>query len=185
MHLLILVLCLFYFLFSGPIFAASSQAQMDISASIEPSCTVTSNNINFGIYQSSAIITTSILKVLCTKGTKFSIELGSGARSNQTFRAMSYGQNFLNYMLYQDSAGSRIWGSNNSALVGTGTGRIQIFKIYGKIPENQQLPSGHYFDNININLNIGKTSPSLSYQLALSMLVEATIENKTPKTEDN
>lgn len=178
MRILFLVFYFIFYLLSSTTFAASSQTQMDVSASVEPSCTIISNNLSFGIYNSSISSTSTILKVLCTKGTKFSIELESsnGTGGTSSWR-MNNGQNFLDYALYQDSGAGRIWGNNNNALIATGTGRIQIFKVYGRIPANQRLPSGYYFDNVNIKLNIGKTSPSLAYQLSLSMLVEATIKN--------
>lgn len=172
-----LVTYMIFLLFSFKALADANEASMQVTATVEPSCTITASNLNFGPYNFAISNETATIAVLCTNGTKFKLGLNSGSTSGSSIsnRMMANNNNFLKYSLYQDPGMRVMWGSDSSnSMSGNGTGAIQYFKIYGRIPENQNLPVGLYRDNILISLIIDGLS-GFGYQLSVGMNVAATI----------
>lgn len=159
-------------------YADGLEGFMDVSATIEPSCTVNVSNLNFGPYNFAESNETATIAILCTNGSKFVIGLDAGSSSGATEanRSMMNNGKLLRYSLYQDGTMKRPWGTGSgNALSGVGTGKLQYFKIYGRITENQKLPAGLYRDNILISLNIDGLS-GFGYQLSVGMVVAANVQ---------
>ena len=168
----------FLLIFSVDAYADGVEAFMDVSATIEPSCTVNVSNLNFGPYNLAESNETATIAILCTNGSKFmsGLDAGSSSGSTETSRSMTNNGKLLKYSLYQDETMRRLWGSESSnTLSGVGTGKLQYFKIYGRIAENQKLPAALYTDNILISLNIDGLS-GFGYQLSVGMTVAAHVQ---------
>ncbi len=116
-------------------------------------CNVTVEDLNFGMYDVSAanpMDGTGTIRVSCVPSTTFIIKFDAGKHSGGSFnpRRMSSSGNTLVYNIYQDASCSAIWGDGTSGtLVHTGTGD-ELFTIYGRIFEMQNIPPGSYSDTL-------------------------------------
>lgn len=150
---------------------------IDVTATVQPSCTIFANDLLFQITNFSKINSytgRTTLSLLCTKGTSFSIGLdkGSSAGATITNRRMKNRTSYLNYSLYRDVGNSLLWGnSQGSTLAGVATGQRQTFTVYAKIPSGQKSEPGKYLDSINVVVNLGSGANKLSYQLSVVMNV--------------
>lgn len=157
-----IVLPLTLLFFSTKAQAANSPAQpmhIVVQINIVSSCTVSATDLNFGVYNSSAVsdVNTS-LSVLCTSNTPYTIGLDAGLSSiggNVSTRRMLAGSNALNYSLYQNASRTSVWGDTvgTNTLSSTGTGTSQSFSVYGRIFSNQLSPVGSYSDRITVKVS--------------------------------
>lgn len=157
--------------------AWQKESYIDVSATIIPFCTIYSDNINFGAYNIAKSDETTVISVLCTKGTEFIIGLDNGSYKNSDFniRTMKYKSSYLNYGLYQDKSRTINWGDGTSnSLFAVGTGTKQMFTIYGQILDNQIVPPGNYLDTVNISLTFKGVS-AFFYKLSLRIKVAANV----------
>lgn len=164
--------------FNISISAQASPAILDVTANVPPFCTVKATPLAFGPYNLAKSLQKSAISLLCTKGTIFYISLDNGSSNigEGIGRAMTYGNNKLQYKLYKDSKMAQIWGSGVNEFSSVGTGTNQSFSIYGAIPENQKLLPGNYIDIINASIILKGTEQTvLSYQIILPISVTATI----------
>lgn len=180
-------ICLYFFSFAvsvilpyiakAAIVGRSNKATIDITATVQPSCTVVAGDLYFEITNFSknqSYQGTAALNVLCTKDTKFVIGLDNGTSPGATVlnRKMKNRSSYLNYSLYKDSSNIMVWGNiGGNSLVGVATGQRQIFIIYAKIPAGQKSVPGKYLDSISVTVNLGSDSTRLSYQLSVPMNV--------------
>lgn len=168
----------FLLLFSANSYGDATEAFMNVSATVEPSCTVTVSNLNFGPYNFAVSNETATVAILCTNGTKFRIDMGNGNAkgASEVTRSMSNNANYLTYSLYKDAGMSNAWGTGNTAgISGISTGVMQYFKVYGRIAENQNLPAGLYRDNVAVSLSIDGLS-GFGYQISVGMDIAALIK---------
>lgn len=144
-------------LISKPAFAGTASANLNVSATVANSCTISTSSVSFTsydrIYDSFA---SGTIEANCSNGSSATITLGQGANaaSGSTdaspSRRLSNGTgSFLNYNLYQDTAATLIWGNTNGtgvviSDVGTGVTR----DVHGKIPFGQNAPTGSYLDTV-------------------------------------
>jgi spore coat protein U-like protein len=167
---------------SGSVYAvgrtvSNKSATIDVTATVQPSCTIFANDLLFQITNFSkknSYTGRTTLSLLCTKGTSFSIGLdkGSSPAATITNRKMKNRASYLNYSLYRDVGNSLLWGnSQGSTLAGIATGERQTFTVYAKIPSGQKSEPGKYLDNINVVVNLGSGANKLSYQLSVAMNV--------------
>ncbi len=156
---------------------SNKSATIDVTATVQPSCTIFVNDLLFQITNFSkknSYTGRTTLSLLCTKGTSFSIGLdkGSSPAATITNRKMKNRASYLNYSLYRDVGNSLLWGnSQGSTLAGIATGERQTFTVYAKIPSGQKSEPGKYLDNINVVVNLGSGANKLSYQLSVAMNV--------------
>lgn len=159
-------------------FGDANERFMNVSATVEPSCTVTVSNLNFGPYNFAASNETATIAILCTNGTKFRVDLGSGngKGASESTRSMINNSNTLRYSVYKDAGMRNPWGAGSTGgISGISTGIMQYFKVYGNIAENQKLPAGLYRDNVLVSLSIDGFS-GFGYQIAVGMDVAAFIK---------
>jgi len=157
--------------------AVNNQSTIDITATVQPSCTIFANDLLFEITnfnKKNSYIGKTTLSLLCTKGTSFAIGLDKGSAPGATIinRKMNNRASYLNYSLYRDIGNNLVWGnSQGNTLTGIATGERQTFTLYAKIPAGQISAPGKYLDSINVVVNLGSGTNKLSYQLSVTMNV--------------
>ena len=164
------------FIMPGTVTANSSI--MEISATVEPSCTITAGDLRFEIRDlAKPSYGTAIISVLCTKGTNFVIGLGDIGKTDDVIvlnHKMRNKNSYLVYYLYRDANRNMLWGDNKGSMVsGVGTGQRQYFTVYGKVAGGQKADFGQFSDNINVTISLGGNAQQLSYQLSVTMDVIA------------
>ena len=142
--------------------ASPATTSFDVSASVADNCFVTATDLNFEGYDAGTEKTaTSSVKVRCTKGTSYTVELSAGSGSYGQ-REMLSGAEKLQYNLYTDSNHSSVWGDDTGStdvVADTGAGlaanKEKTHTVYGKIPDseaNQNAPAGSYSDSITVTV---------------------------------
>lgn len=140
-------------------FAATSTANMTVSADVTASCEITGAALAFGTYNplsTTAATSSAGLSVTCTSGSSPVVKLGNGlnAVTNATTaaleaRRMKGGTNtttFMTYELYSDSARTTAWPTAGVSVTANGT--PQTVTVYGQIPVKQNMPNDTYSDTV-------------------------------------
>ncbi len=134
------------------------QVPFTIQANHIGSCTVSANNLNFGVL---TLLTgnsdsTTTVSVTCTSGASYQVGLNGGLTGavDPTQRKMEFGVNQITYGLYQDASRSTPWGNTLlvDTLAGTGTGVAQSLTVYGRIPPQTTPVPGAYSDTIVVTV---------------------------------
>jgi spore coat protein U-like protein len=134
-------------------FADEAGADLDVSASIEASCVISTSEIAFGAYDavvanaSSPLNGAGTVHVTCTAGSPASVALDQGENASGS-RRMTDGSHFLAYSLWQDSGRSQTpWGESDDAMSIEGTGSNQNLTVFAKVAAGQNgAPEGDYSD---------------------------------------
>lgn len=135
---------------------------LNVSASVQASCTVSGSHLNFGNYDKAAGNNTStVLNVECTTGTPYSVALGAGSHPGATAEAryMSSATTTtpLKYLLSHAAAGNKTWGDTagvNTLSGNIGTGLQQAITVYASLPSNQIVAPGEYKDVVNVTVSM-------------------------------
>jgi len=139
-------------------------ANMNVSASVTSSCTVSATGgLSFGTYNpASATDTTgtATISLQCTNGDNPTILLGqgnggvNGSTDAAPLRALLNGANPLNYQLYTAAGtGQPVW-DNATGVTKAADGTAQSITVYGTIPKGQNgVVAGTYSDIIAITVN--------------------------------
>lgn len=143
--------------------AATTTANLSVTATVSASCLVTTGAVAFGAYTASSgspTDATGAVNVTCTTGTTYSIALDAGtypsSPGDASARRMSDGSShYLAYSLYLDSGRTTLWGDgSNGTSVNptsgsfTGDGSAQGRTVYGRVPANQYVTPGAYSDTV-------------------------------------
>lgn len=92
----------------------------------------------------------------CANGAPYNIGLdaGTGPGATVATREMTQGTNTLNYSLYSDPGRRTVWGNTIgvNTVIGTGTGTVQAYTVYGRIPPQTVPGPGSYSDTIVVTL---------------------------------
>jgi spore coat protein U-like protein len=125
------------------------------------SCTVRALPVSFGAYD--RLTTTDLtalgsITVTCTAAGQITIYLSSGGSGGFFPRRMTAaGNTTLNYNLFMDQPGSRIWGDGtggSQTLTATSAAGAASFQVFGRIPAQQsQAKVGSYSDTIMVTVN--------------------------------
>ncbi len=138
-------------------FAATSNGNLSVSATVANACTVDNATLSFGSYTLTEKDASTTLNVQCTTGVAYNILMnsGMGTGATTTSRKMTNGANTLNYTLYRDGARTNIWGLSIGVdtIAGVGTGNVQTIDIFGRIPAGQGVPTGTYNDTVTITVD--------------------------------
>ena len=140
--------------------AATSTANLAVSATVAANCTISAGSVAFGAYDpivanaAAAKTATGTVTTTCTNGSAAYITLSQGlhAAGGSTdaapLRQMISGTNALKYFLYSDLS-SAVWGNTGSSgKADTGTGVASALTVYGSIPAAQNVPAGTYADTV-------------------------------------
>ncbi|MCA8885841.1 MAG: spore coat protein U domain-containing protein [Hyphomonadaceae bacterium] len=141
--------------------AGSDTDSFEVTATVLASCDIVATDLAFGNYDPvsvSPLDAETTLSVTCTNGTPYYVgmSLGDGAGASMATRRMtkSGGAQTLDYVLYQDTQRSVLWGDTGvDRLSGTGDGSANTLHLYGRIPIQQTAPAGNYTDNITVTVS--------------------------------
>ena len=144
-----------------PAMAGVDSADLDVTATVNASCTISTVALGFGVYDpivthaAAALDGTGTVTVTCTNGSAVNITLGQGDNANAgstdavPLRRMLSGANLLSYYLYSDAARLTVWGNTDpTGLDDVGTGVASNLTVYGRIPAAQNVPVGAYADTV-------------------------------------
>ena len=142
----------------APANAATVTGNMPVQIIIQNACeiTVAPTPMNFGTHGvlSANIDSSSVLTVTCTTGANYNIGLNGGASGNINARTMTNGTDFVGYQLYTDAGRTDVWGNtvgtDTEAKVGTGT--VQQFAVYGRVPPQTTPPADTYTDTVLVTV---------------------------------
>jgi spore coat protein U-like protein len=137
--------------------AQTSTSTFAVTATVLPSCTVVGGvPLAFGIVTPGVQRDGSVaVTATCTVGTPYTLALDAGTGSGATvaLRRMTSGGSTLDYTLYQDVARTTPWGdgtAGTSTRSSTGTGLLQTFTVYGRVPSSAAAAVGVYTDTITV-----------------------------------
>ncbi|HKF49868.1 MAG TPA: spore coat U domain-containing protein [Terracidiphilus sp.] len=145
------------------------------------SCTAYASSLVFGNYSGSLIDVTATVTVQCTTANSaFTLGLDQGQHGTITNRVMfggSGGSNTVGYQLFSDSARTINWGNSSGTWV-TGTAAVAnqgyTFTVYGRMPANENSPTGSYTDSVYIWVNgINSGTFSITATVAPSCSISA------------
>lgn len=139
--------------------ASTATSNLDISASVPANCTISTSPLSFGSYDpignNSDLSGTGTVTTTCTSGASATITLGQGSNPGggstnaSPSRRLADGANRLSYFLYQDNAGTTVWGNTaGTGVAPTANGTAQDSNVYGAIPAGQNVPAGSYSDTV-------------------------------------
>lgn len=124
--------------------AATATTNFNVTASVSALCTVSATALAFGAYAPGANVdATSTVSVRCTRGTAYTVALGTGNApsatiTNRRMRSTATPANELNYTLFADAARTTNWGDTGAtgAPTGTSTSFAAVnYTVYGRIPD--------------------------------------------------
>jgi len=148
---------------SVPVFAASSSANLSVTASVAANCTITTAPVAFGAYDpvganaAADLLSTGTVTVACTKGTPATVDLGQGLNLSGGSRRMASASDFMNYALYKDAARTQVWGSTMAG--GSTVAYLAASKntfgitVFGTVPQAQDVTVGAYADTVLATIN--------------------------------
>ena len=136
---------------------AGNFANWTTSATVQPACTVTATDMNFGnagLLDSAVHDGTSVVSVQCVNGTAWKIGLDNGLHAVGSTRRMQGPGGFVDYELYRDNGRSLRWGNNPGVdtVNGSGTGSAQNRTVYGRVPTQITPSAGTYSDTITVTV---------------------------------
>jgi len=143
--------------------AASTSANLSLTASVANNCTIATSAVAFGSYDPVVAHAAADLDgagqvtIACTKGAAATIGLDLGSNAAVTTRRLSDGvSSFLTYELYTDVARADVWGDAAPDLFTPAVAPSKVarsFSVYGRIPSNQDVPAGAYTDTVVATVN--------------------------------
>lgn len=149
-------------LVASSVSAGTDTANVEISATVEANCTITSSGLDFGTYDpvstnaASDLDASGTVTVTCTTGSTGVIALGQGVNADTGStdavplrRLSDGGTNYLSYYLYQDSGRTTVWGNTTETDVEhLGDGTATDITIYGRVTSGQNVPAESYSDTV-------------------------------------
>ncbi len=144
-------------------FADSSSATMGVSVVVQSNCKLDVNTVSFGTYdpananETQPLVTSSNINLKCTRGSTANVSIDSGlnqGRANGSARAMANttGSGYLAYELYTDSGRQQLWDAHTTVKYYANTSETTGLNVYAKIPANQAVPNGNYYDELTITV---------------------------------
>lgn len=138
--------------------AGSATSNMNVSANVSNSCSISASPLTLGAYDPSSTgdaTGSSSISITCTKDAPVSIMLGEGSNADTgstqdaPLRRMSNGTDFLSYALFQDAGFTTGWGDTAvSGKSSTGLGSPETHSVYLKIAAAQNVSAGAYSDTV-------------------------------------
>jgi spore coat protein U-like protein len=146
---------------AGMSFGATAAGTLNVSATVVPTCSVSTTPVNFGNYDGSYIYTFGDVTVTCAQGTSYHIALDAGqAPDGSGYRRMSNGTNYLLYALGNINVPGVNWGDADYANTypygmsypDTGNGVAQAHSVTAELVPGQNVPTGPYSDVVNVTV---------------------------------
>jgi spore coat protein U-like protein len=139
--------------------ANATSAPFTVTATNTTTCSVSAANLNFGStgVLRAALDASSSISVTCTNGAPYTIALngGNAGATDPTQRKMSQSSEKITYGLYQNSARTQPWGDSIDVNTesATGSGLLQNFTVYGRVPAQNTPSPGTYTDTIVVTVS--------------------------------
>lgn len=159
------LLTLVFFSLINNAVAGSTSANFESNATLNSSCVVSTNNIDFGNINPAATGNATLqgnISAICSKGVEYYLYISAGSSNDVRNRAMvGSGGNTdtLKYNVYVTGDHSLIWtdlasqGGGGLGAAGTyGNSNTQNFPIFVKIPLNQYIKPDTYSDSLVVTL---------------------------------
>lgn len=145
-----------------PALAATATANLNVTATVSATCSVTTGPVAFGTYDPVSASPdddgVGTVTVTCTNGTGYSIALGDGTyySGGRRMRSSTTTYEYLNYALYQDAGRTTLWGDGTpDAVMGslTGDGSAQAYSVYGRVAAGQYVKADSYADTVVVTVS--------------------------------
>lgn len=148
--------------------AFTNTGNMDVSATIESSCSVSASPMAFGIVvPGTNKDTTAVVTANCTSGTAYTLDLGdglyhitTGGTGGEYRRQMASAANRLPYAIYIDATRATAIDAtavalNNLLTTTVGNAVDQPVTIYGRVigAESTAKPAGSYADTVTVTIS--------------------------------
>lgn len=138
--------------------AGTANDTFQVSVTIENSCTIVANDLDFGTRDTLAsdIDAQTSVEVTCTGISPLTVSLdnGAGAGATAAARKLSNGGNTIDYVLASDSARSALLGTGAATMGMVATGSTDVFPIYGRVLANQNPKAiGRYVDTVTATVS--------------------------------
>ncbi len=141
---------------------AQTTGNINVSATVQAACTITTNNLAFGNYNPLSVSPRQVdttMDVTCSVGSVPTVSLGAGNNVLGNQRRMANGTERLNYSINQPSANTpgagcvytTSWGDGTvagAALLLTAAPSLaaRTYNVCGEIPAGQSAATGSYTD---------------------------------------
>jgi spore coat protein U-like protein len=140
--------------------AAEARTSFAASATVVRGCIIATTNLAFGSYPAVAagptLLATSTIRVTCQLGDTYTIGLDDGVNRTGSQRRMartSAPVSYLNYDVYKDASRTQAWGDTGGTRVSAvGTGGVQTYTVFGRLPGAQVVPAGAYVDTVTVTV---------------------------------
>lgn len=135
--------------------ASANQPNFTVSATVQPTCTVTTTDVDFGSegVLDAAVNASGSVRVTCSSGAPWEIDLTVPGGETATTRTMSKGAETVTYGLYKDTGRTQPWGDTGTqSMTGTGTGALQNIPVYGRVPPQPTPSAGNYSDTVVVTV---------------------------------
>ena len=141
--------------------AFANTADLEVTATVEDSCTVQNSTMNFGtlsVINGTNHDATASVSLTCTIGADYTVSLDNGVNAGAgTQRFLSYDDggavHNIPYNLYSDSTRSNAWASAGVNPAGTATGTAETVTVYGRIPSTaNNVMAGSYTDTVTVSI---------------------------------
>lgn len=158
---------------SANIQAATATGTLTVKATIASSCAINTSAtgavsgavLDFGnisgltanVDASTSTTGGTKIGVLCNNGTTWSLAADGGVNVNASQRRMASQtlttKQYLPYNLYSDSTRATAIPVGTAFQTGTGTGALQTYDVYGRIPSGSTLPGADsYLDTVTLTI---------------------------------
>ena len=161
----LMLLTFFVVLASSVSFAATQSATMNVTATLLPTVTVQTTNLDFGnwLIGDSPHTATATITVTATNGTPYAITLDAGTHGTSGTRNVQNGTDAVPYVI-NDPTNTVQWGDSGfggtylagNPVTGTGNGSPQPYTANGVLDTNLASPSstiGLYTDFVTVTVN--------------------------------
>ncbi|WP_095011794.1 spore coat U domain-containing protein [Tsuneonella mangrovi] len=142
-----------------PAFAGTATATVDVSLTIQSSCSVQANPLTFTGQASQTIDANSSVTVSCSAvptGNAVSLSLDQGTNAQGTTRYLAAADGTLvPYAIYSDAAHTQVWGSGGQSVsVPVDSGSQVSVPMYGQVPASgSSVATGTYSDTVVVTLS--------------------------------
>ena len=132
--------------------AATNTATFVVSATVQATCLITADNLDFAAYTGAIAQATATITITCSDSIPYNLGLNAGSASGATVeaRAMTSGGDTIAYALFRDPAYTENWGDTPGVdtAEATGTGSPTISTVYGQIAAGQYVAPSAYTDTV-------------------------------------
>jgi spore coat protein U-like protein len=137
-------------------YAATASAPMQVTATVDSKCNISSGNIAFGSiqYGGGTINTNSNITVDCSKDTAYSLAINEGLNPSSGLRRLKHATlaEYFNYTLIDGATNLPIDSTQFYTGVGSGLGTLQSVLVKGRINANTNVSTGNYSDTVTVTI---------------------------------